>query len=126
MEQITAEVIEAFIVGSISVVAGGLIFETGKRYAKTGGSNQFKGKIEALPFFFGTVMLGYILQFVRPPAATVIESLPPITRVGIIGFGTMALFNYSIPNFNYFDWKSLIVYLIFGLAIVYSYTGLQF
>jgi len=45
----TAEIFSAFLYGAAGVVGGGLLFEGGKRYVKTAGSTQFKGKIEALP-----------------------------------------------------------------------------
>jgi hypothetical protein len=116
--EITAEIFRLFIYGSLSVVLGGLLFEGGQRYVKAGRSNEFAGKIGALPFFFATLILGFILQHMSPVVDSIAQAFPLLTRVGIIGVSTMALFNYSIPNFNYFDWKSLLIYLLFaGIGI---------
>jgi len=35
----------------------------------------------------------------------------------------MTTFNYSVPNFNYFDWKSVTVYVIGLLLIFYPAYG---
>lgn len=112
VEQFTADIFHAFIVGSVAVIAGGMIYEGGKRYVKGGRSNQFKGKIEALPFFFATIMLGWILQYIDPVINSIVISFHSMTRMGIILFSTMVLFNYTVDNFNYDDRKSLFVYAI--------------
>lgn len=118
---ITAEIFQSFLFGSIAVVLGGVIFESGRRYVKRGGSNQFKGKIEALPFFLGTLIMGFILRYIEAPISSVVHAVPPVTRVGVIGLVTMALFNYTIPNFNYFDWKSVVVYLVSIVVAIYPF-----
>jgi len=118
LEQLSADIFQSFIFGAIAVVLGGFIFEGGKRYVKTGTGTQFKGKVEALPFFFGTLVVGYILQFLNQPISSFVQGLPPLTRIGIIGLTTMMLFNYSVSNFNYFDYKSATVYFV-SLVIAY-------
>lgn len=123
LSQLTAEVFRAFILGAISVVAGGFIFEGGKRYVKVGGSNQFKGKVEALPFFFLTIMLGYLIGNAEPVINSAVYSIHPLSRLGIIGLSTMVLFNYSISYYNYTDIKSLSVYAVSGFLAVYPYMG---
>lgn len=125
VESLTADIFAAFITGSLSVLGGGLIFEGGKQYVKIGGSNEFKGKAEALPFFFLTIILGYLLQIIQPQAESFAQSIPPLTRIGVIGFATMLLFNYSVPNFNYLDGKSLLIYLLFLAIGYYPFSGLQ-
>ena len=116
--ELTAEIFRSFIYGSLSVVLGGLLFESGQRYVKAGRSNEFKGKIVALPFFLATLTIGFLLQHISPVVDSIALAFPPFTRVGIIGVSTMLLFNYSVPRFNYFDWKSLLIYLLFsGIGI---------
>jgi len=124
LAQATEEIFRAFILGSLAVIIGGAIFENGRKYVKTSG-NQFKGKVEALPFFFATLVLGYILQHIEPQVDSIVYAFPPLTRVGMIGVSTMLLFNYSVDEFNYGDKKSSIVYTVFFLIGIYPYTGLQ-
>jgi hypothetical protein len=108
----TAEIFSAFLYGATALISGGILFEGGKRYAKTAGSNQFKGKIEALPFFFAMLIIGWVLQYIDPVITEFVYSFQPLTRLGIVVVGTMVLFNYSINHFNFIDTKSVIVYLI--------------
>lgn len=114
---VTEQTLIYFIHGSIGLIVGGLLFDQGKRNIKTKGSNQFKGKIEALPFFFFVLVFGGILQFIDPIIYSVVHSIPPLTRGGIMIIGTMILLNYSIQYFNYTDQKSIIVYS-FGIIIL--------
>lgn len=122
LAHLTEEIFRAFILGSLAVVIGGTIFENGKKYVKTSG-NQFKGKVEALPFFFFTLVLGYVLQHIERQVNSIVYAFPPLTRVGMIGFATMLLFNYSVDEFNYGDRKSSFVYFVFFLIGIYPYTG---
>ncbi len=112
----TAEVFRAFLFGVAGLVGGGLLFESGKSYVKTAGSNQFKGKVEALPFFFAVLVLGLMLQRLDPYVDGIVYMFPPLTRAGIMIIGAMFLFNYSVNNFNYDDEKSMVVYLI-GIVV---------
>lgn len=113
----TAEIFSAFVYGAAGVVGGGLLFESGKRYVKTAGSSQFKGKLEALPFFFGVLIFGWLLKHLDPIVNGVVHSFPPLTRLGIMFFGTMLLFNHSVDNFSYTDPKSVSVYSV-GLILI--------
>lgn len=114
----TAEIFSAFIYGAAGLIGGGILFESGKRYVKTAGSNQFKGKAEALPFFFGVLILGWVLQQLDPVVNDIVYSIPSLTRVGLMVVGSMALFNNSIDYFNYTDPKSVSVYAIGSLLVV--------
>lgn len=115
--QLTAEIFSAFLYGAAAMIGGGVMFEGGKRYVKTGGSHQFKGKIEALPFFFGVLMLGWVLQRATPMVNNWVYSIPALTRLGVMILGSMILFNYSIDYFRYTDPKSVSVYAV-GLIII--------
>jgi len=112
MPQTTAEIFSAFLYGAASMVMGGFLLEVGKRYVKTIGSNLFKGKIEALPFFFVILVFGLALQRLDPVLDSAIKSFPPLTRLGIMVVGSMILFNHSIDNFKYTDSKSLLIYAV--------------
>lgn len=114
---LTAEILQAFLYGCFSLVAGGILFEQGKSFVKTAGSNQFKGKIEALPFFFLVIVLGWAVQHLDSFVTSFVHSIPPLTRAGMMVFGSMLLFNYSVNNFNYTDEKSLPIYLV-GVALM--------
>jgi hypothetical protein len=116
IDHITAEVFHTFIYGAVASIGGGLIFEGGKRYVKTGFSTQFKGKLEALPFFFSVLIFGRGLQELDPVINELVHSVPPVTRLGIMAVGGMALFNYSVDYFNYLDHKSIAVYFV-GLIL---------
>lgn len=116
--QLTAEIFRAFIYGVVSLIGGGFLFENGKTFVKTAGRNQSSGKIEALPFFFGVLVLGWLLQQLNPIVTDIVRSIPPVTRAGAMILGGMFVFNYSVPNFNYDDEKSIAVYVIgFIIAI---------
>jgi hypothetical protein len=117
IEKLTAELFHAFIYGTIAMLGGGVLFEGGKRYAKTAGSTLFKGKVEALPFFFLLLVFGRFLQHLDPAVEALVLSVPPMTRLGIMIAGTMMLFNYSIDYFNYFDSKSAFVYAV-GISLI--------
>jgi len=114
----TAQIFSAFVYGAAGIVGGGILFEGGKRYVKTAGSSQFKGKLEALPFFFGVLILGWLLENLDPIVNDFVHSFPPLTRLGIMIFGTMVLFNHSVDYFNYTDPKSVSVYAI-GLVLIW-------
>jgi len=114
----TAQIFSASVYGAAGIVGGGLLFEGGKRYVKTAGSSQFKGKLEALPFFFGVLILGRLLENLDPIVNDFVYSFPPLTRLGIMIFGTMVLFNHSVDYFNYTDPKSVSVYAI-GLVLIW-------
>lgn len=113
----TAEIFRAFILGAAGIIAGGLLFESGKQYVKTAGSHQFKGKIEALPFFFVVVIFGYFLQWFTPIVDDVVYSIPASARLGVMVVTSMILFNNSVDNFRYSDTKSVTVYAV-GLAMI--------
>lgn len=114
---LTAEILSAFLYGAAGVIGGGVLFEGGKRYAKTMGSNQFKGKVEALPFFFSVLVLGWVLERLNLFTDDIVYSIPPLARLGVIVIGTMVLFNHSIDHFNFMDPKSISVYAI-GLGLI--------
>jgi hypothetical protein len=114
LDRLTADISAAFVYGAAGMLGGGLLFEQGRRYVKTAGSNLFKGKIEALPFFFGVVVFGWVLQRLSPMAEGFATSVPMLARLGIILVGTMVLFNHSIERFRYTDPKSLVVYVVGG------------
>lgn len=114
----TAEIFSAFIYGAAGLIGGGFLFEAGKRYVKTAGSNQFKRKSEALPFFFSILVLGWILQHFDPVISNVVYSVPSSARVGLMVIGSMGLFNHSVDYFRYSDPKSVFVYTIGLLLIV--------
>jgi len=120
--ELIAALLKAVIFGTLGVVFGGYIFESGKRYVKIGQSNEFTGKLAALPFFFATVAFGWFIenadQFLSGPIEAAVYAVPSSTRLGAILLLTIGTFNYSVPNFNYFDWKSVIVYII-GLLLVF-------
>ena len=115
----TADLFHAFIYGTIAMIGGGILFEGGKRYAKTAGSNQFKGKAEALPFFFLLLVFGWFLQYLDSVVEEIVLSVPSLTRLGIMIAGAMMLFNYSIDYFNYLDPKSGSVYVA-GFVLIVS------
>ena len=117
----TAEIFQAFIYGAIATISGGALFEGGKRYAKTIGSHQFKGKGQALPFFFLVLILGWLLQHLDFLVAELVLSVPPTARLGTMVLGTMILFNYSIDYFNYLDQKSVTIYAIGGLLALWPF-----
>lgn len=123
--EVIATLLKGVIYGVIGVFLGGLIFESGKRYVKTGQSNEFTGKLAALPFFFAIVGFGWFIenadQYLGAPIESGVYAVPSATRLGIILVLTMVSFNYSVPHFNYFDWKSTIVYII-GLLLVFYPT----
>ena len=112
----TAEIFSAFLYGAAALVGGGILFESGKRYVKTAGSHQFKGKGEALPFFFVVLIFGWILQYLDPFVNGFVRAFPPLARFGIMIVGSMYLFNDSVDNFRYDDPKSVAVYL-FGISL---------
>ncbi|EMA08064.1 hypothetical protein [Haloarcula marismortui] len=113
----TAEIFKAFLYGAAGLIGGGLLFESGQRYVKTAGSNQFKGKAEALPFFTGMLIFGWGLQQLEPVVADIVYAVPSMTRLGAMIVGAMLLFNYSVDYFNYTDLKSVSVYAI-GIVFI--------
>lgn len=113
---ITAEIFRAFLYGVVSLIGGGFLFETGKSFVKTAGSNQFKGKVEALPFFFGLLILGWVLQHLDPLVTAIVYSFPPLTRAGMMVIGSMVVFNHSVNDFTYMDAKSVSTYFM-GLIL---------
>lgn len=113
----TAELFSAFIYGAVGLVGGGILFQGGKRYVKTAGSTQFKGKIEALPFFGGMLCLGWGIQQLDPVVTGIVYAIPSLTRLGLMILGAMVLFNYSVDYFNYTDPKSVAVYAI-GVGVI--------
>ena len=115
---LTAELFSAFIYGSAALLGGGVLFEAGKRYVKTAGSHQFKGKIEAIPFFFSVLVLGWVIQVADPVIENIVYGIPTLTRLGMMTFGSMVLFNYSVEYFRYTDPKSVLVYII-GLSLIF-------
>ena len=117
MAYYTAEIFSAFVYGVAGMVGGGILFEGGKRYVKIAGSNQFKGKAEALPFFIAVLLLGWVLKHFDPIVNSIVYSFPPMTRLGLMIVGSMVLFNHSVDNFNYTDPKSLAVYCV-GITLV--------
>jgi len=121
--QITEVAFRGFVLGSISIVAGGLLFEARIRYAKTGFSDQYKSKAHVVPFLLSIVAIGYVLERAVPVIFSVTQSIPPLSRVGIIGFSTMAMFNYSVPHFEYTDRTSIAVYLVAFAITIYPYVG---
>lgn len=124
LNQFTADIFQSFIVGSVAVLLGGIIFEGGRRYVKIGGSNEFKGKIIALPFFIATVLLGRILQGIEPTTASIAVSVPTLTRIGAMGFAGMLLLNYSVHNFNYSDRKSMLVYILSAIIALAPFINI--
>lgn len=118
LAELTEEVFRTFIYGTISLIGSKVLFESGKSYVKTAGSNKFKGKTEALPFFVTVLISGYILQHLDPHIDDAMNVIPVLSRVGIIVFGTMFVFNYIVPDFNHTDEQSTILYVIgFGLSV---------
>lgn len=121
--ELIATLLKSVIYGAIGVVLGGFIFKSGKRYVKTGRSNEFTGKLAALPFFFAIVGFGWFIEnadrILGTPVEEAVYAVPSTTRLGAILVLTMTTFNYSVPNFNYFDWKSVLVYAIGLLLISY-------
>lgn len=113
--QFTADVFAAFLFGVAGLIGGGLLFESGKQYVKTAGSNLFQGKIEAVPFLFLVTVFGWVLKHVEPVTEDVVLSIPALSRFGIMVFGSMLLLNYHVPNFRYTDEKSVVMY---GLGVV--------
>jgi len=114
--ELTAEVFRAFVYGVFSLLGGGFLFESGKSFVKTAGGNQFKGKSEALPFLIIVLMFGWLVQHLDPFVNPIIYSIPVVTRLGMMLLGAMLLFNYSVPDFNYLDEKSVPIYLV-GLVL---------
>jgi hypothetical protein len=110
--ELTVEVFRAFVYGVFSLLGGGFLFKSGETFVKTAGGNQFKGKEEAIPFFFLVLMFGWVIQHLDPFVNPIIYSIPVLTRLGIMVFGAVLLFNYSVPNFNYFDETSMPFYLV--------------
>lgn len=108
-----AMLLKAIIFGVIGIIGGGFLFESGKGYVRAGGSTEFSGKLEALPFFFGTVAFGWFIQnaddLLGAPIESFVYSIPSNTRLGGILILTMVAFNYSVPDFNYLDRKSAAV-----------------
>lgn len=124
VEQLTADLLEAFIYGLIAALISASIFEYGDRYAKTAWSrNQFAGKIEALPFFLATFFLGLFVKYgenvIGGTVSDIVYSFVAGQRVGIILIVGMIAFNHSITNFRYSDGKSLVVMGIGALLIFY-------
>lgn len=126
-QQLLALALEGLVIGLIGVIGGGFIFESGKRYVKVAGSNQFTGKIEAVPFFVGVMLFGLFIknadEIIGNPIHSIVNSLSPTAQLGAIIIVGMAGFNYSVPNFNYFDRKSVLVYA-FGLALILILGGI--
>ena len=126
-EELIATLLKAVIYGVLGVVLGGGIFESGKRYVKTGQGNEFTGKLAALPFFFAIVVFGWFIEnadrLLGAPVEAAVYAVPSTSRLGAILVLTMTTFNYSVPDFNYFDWKSVTVYVIGLLLIFYPAYG---
>jgi len=119
VEQLTANLMEAFIYGLIAASISGIIFESGDRYTKTAWSgNEFAGKIDALPFFLATFFLGLFIKYGEGVIGAEITALTQYfvagQRVGLILIAGMIAFNASIENFRYTDQKSLVVMGIGG------------
>jgi len=92
---------EAFIYGLITAGISGYIFEAGDNYAKTASSgNNFVGKIEALPFFLATFVLGLFVKFGEDVLGGLVSgfvsSFVAGQRVGIMLIVGMVAFNYTI------------------------------
>jgi hypothetical protein len=124
VEQLTADLMEAFLYGLIPALISASIFEHGDSYAKTAWSgNQFAGKIEALPFFLATFFLGLFVKYgeavIGGAVSNIVYSFVAGQRVGIILIIGMVAFNHSIANFRYSDGKSLVVMGVGALLIFY-------
>lgn len=120
VEQLSANLMEAFIYGLIGASISGLIFESGDRYTKTAWSgDQFAGKIEALPFFLTTFFLGLFIKYgeglIGAEVAAITQNFIAGQRIGLILIAGMIAFNASIDNFRYADPKSLMVMGVGGL-----------
>jgi len=120
VEQLSANLMEAFIYGLIGASISGLIFESGDRYTKTAKSgNQFAGKIEALPFFLTTFFLGLFIKYgeglIGAEVSAITQNFVAGQRIGLILIAGMIAFNASIDNFRYADPKSLMVMGVGGL-----------
>lgn len=121
LSQFTADVFGAFILGATGLVGGGILFEGGKRYVKTAGSNQFRGKVEAAPYLFGVIMFGWGLEYFEPVVEEAVWSIPALARFGVMVVGSMGLLNFTIDNFTYTDEKSLVIYGLGMLLIALPY-----
>lgn len=60
--ELIATLLKAVIFSVLGIIGGGALFESGKGYVKAGRGTEFSGKLEALPFFFGTVVFGLFIQ----------------------------------------------------------------
>lgn len=123
VEQLSANLMEAFIYGLIAASISGIIFESGDRYTKTAWSgDQFAGKIEALPFFLATFFLGLFIKYgegvIGAEVSSLTQSFMPGQRIGLILIVGMIAFNASIDNFRYTDLKSLMVMGVGGLLFL--------
>lgn len=120
VEQLTANLMEAFIYGLIAASISGFIFESGDSYTKTAWSgNEFAGKIEALPFFLTTFFLGLFIKYgegmIGAEITALTQSFVAGQRVGLILIAGMIAFNASIDNFRYADLKSIMVMGVGGV-----------
>ncbi|MFC6613758.1 hypothetical protein ACFQAS_02080 [Halopenitus salinus] len=123
VEQLSANLMEAFIYGLIAASISGIIFESGDRYTKTAWSgDQFAGKIEALPFFLATFFLGLFIKYgegvIGAEVSALTQSFIAGQRIGLILIFGMIAFNASVDNFRYTDLKSLMIMGIGGLLFL--------
>src|SRR6056297_383808 len=89
VEQLTANLMEAFIYGLIAASISGFIFESGDSYTKTAWSgNEFAGKIEALPFFLTTFFLGLFIKYgeglIGAEVSAITQNFVAGQRIGLI------------------------------------------
>ena len=112
LSNFTAEIFTAFLNGTVALLVGGYLFENGKKYVKTGGSNEFKGKFAAFGVLLVVLLFGEVIQQLDPIISDIVYQFSPSVRLGIMTVGTMLLVNYIVDNYNYDDKKSIIVYFI--------------
>lgn len=119
----TAEIFKAFLYGVASTLAGGYLFEHGKGYVKALGGNQFKGKIEGAGVLGGVLFFGWGIQQIDSFVVSIVDLFLPMVRLGIMIVGTMLLYNYITPNYNYDDHKSLFIYFIGVIVAAWPYLS---
>lgn len=123
LSNLTAEIFTAFLNGTVTLLVSGFLFEHGEQYVKTGGSNEFKGKIAALPFLLAILSLGWGIQWLDPIMSDIVYQFSGSLRLGIMIVGGMLLFNYIVDNYNYDDKKSIIVYSIGVIVAIWPYLS---
>lgn len=114
------EVISIILQGAVVTGIGLAVYQTGYRWFKGVGSTDFQskesGQIILIGFLFGT---GYISEPLLEAIKFNLTSFTTLQQLGIVIIVTRVLVNLMVTNWNSDDTKSLYVYGIGAILILW-------